>query len=122
MKLLKQSFYLSNIILIFFYMYPASLSGCLFYNDCQIQPQLTRDFSIFSSNHVYSFIFISFLGFYSFQQKTKIIFYFLIFLSTFLELTHFIIPNRAFELPDLFGNVFGVILSLIIFKIIKTNK
>ena len=121
MKLLKSSFHLSNIILIIFYLYPASLLGCFFYNDCQIQPQLTRDLSYLSSNHFYTFIFVSLIGLLSFKKK-KIIMYYLVFLSMFLELTHLIIPNRAFELQDLFGNLLGVVLSYILFKIIKINN
>ena len=119
MKLLKSSFYLSNIFLIIFYLYPASLLGCFFYNDCQFQPQLTEDLSYVSSNHFYSFVFISLIGLLSFKKKVKIIMYYLVSLSIILELTHLIIPNRAFELQDLFGNLFGVVLSYILFKIIK---
>ena len=119
MKLLKSSFYLSNIFLIIFYLYPASLLGCFFYNDCQFQPQLTGDLSYVSSNQFYTFIFVSLIGLYSFKKKIKIIMYYLVSLSIILELTHFIIPNRAFELQDLFGNLLGVVLSYILFKIIK---
>ena len=119
MKLLKSSFYLSNIFLIIFYLYPASILGCFFYNDCQFQPQLTEDLSYVSSNHFYSFVFISLIGLLSFKKKVKIIMYYLVSLSIILELTHLIIPNRAFELQDLFGNLLGVVLSYILFKIIK---
>ena len=119
MKSLKSLFYLSNIFLIVFYLYPASLLGCFFYNDCQFQPQLTRDLSHVSSNHFYSFVFISLVGLFSFKKKIKFIMYYLVSLSIILELTHLIIPHRAFELEDLFGNLLGVILSYILFKIIK---
>ena len=119
MKLLKSSFHLSNIILIIFYLYPASLLGCFFYNDCQIHPQLTRDLSYVSSNHFYTFIFVSLIGLFSFKKKIKIIMFYLVSLSIILELTHLIIPHRAFELQDLFGNFLGVVLSYILFKIIK---
>ena len=122
MKLLKSSFHLSNIILIIFYLYPASLLGCFFYNDCQFQPQLTRDLSYVSSNHFYTFIFVSLIGLFSFKKKIKIIMCYLVSLSIILELTHLIIPHRAFELQDLFGNFLGVVLSYILFKIIKINN
>ena len=122
MKFLKSSFHLSNIILIIFYLYPASLLGCFFYNDCQIHPQLTRDLSYVSSNHFYTFIFLSLIGFFSFKKKIKIIMCYLVFLSIILELTHLIIPHRAFELQDLFGNFIGVALSYTLFKIIKINN
>ena len=119
MRILKLSFYLSNIFLISVYLYPSSLLGCLFYNDCQFQPQLTKDFSIFSSNHFYVFVFISLFGFITFAKNIKNIGIYLIILSIFLELSHLIIPNRAFEIQDLFGNIIGVILSFILFKLIK---
>ena len=122
MQFLKVSFYLLNFILIFFYLYPASLLGCLFYDNCQFEPQLTGDLSFISSNHLYSFIFVSLFGFFIFKKKEKIMIYYLLTLSILLEFTHLVIPNRAFELQDLFGNFLGVVLSLILFKIIKILK
>ncbi len=116
MKILKNLFYFSNIIIIIFYLYPGSISGCFLYNDCFIQPQLTRDF-IVSSNHVYVFFILSTLGFISFSKTLKKITYYLILLSIVLELLHIIIPNRGFEVGDLLGNILGVLLSLILFKL-----
>ena len=116
MKILKNLFYFSNIIIIIFYLYPGSISGCFLYNDCFIQPQLTRDF-IVSSNHVYVFFILSTLGFISFSKNLKKITYYLILLSIVLELLHIIIPNRSFEVEDLLGNILGVLLSLILFKL-----
>ena len=40
----KFIFYLSNFILLVLYLFPGSLLGCYLYNDCQLQPQLTKDF------------------------------------------------------------------------------
>ena len=116
MRLLKISFYISNLILFVFYLYPGSIFGCFYYNDCNTQPQLTADF-IVSSNHVYIFIFLSFLGFLSYKKKIKQICLYLISISILLELMHIIIPNRGFEVADLLGNVLGVLLSLILFKL-----
>ena len=116
MKILKNSFYFSNIILIIFYLFPGSILGCFLYNDCFIQPQLTRDF-IVSSNHVYVFFILSTLGFISFSKTLKKITYYLILLSIVLELLHIIIPSRGFEVEDLLGNILGVLLSLILFKL-----
>ena len=116
MKILKNSFYFLNILLIIFYLFPGSILGCFIYNDCYIQPQLTRNF-IVSSNHVYVFFILSTLGFISFSKYLKKITYYLILLSIVLELLHTIIPNRGYEFVDLLGNVLGVILSLIIFKL-----
>ena len=115
-------FYSSNIILIIFYLYPGSIFGCFLYNDCYIQPQITQDF-IISSNHFYAFLLLTSLGVLSFHNTKKInlLSVYLILLSIFLELFHIIIPNRGFEMSDLFGNIVGVILVILIYKIIIRN-
>ena len=112
-------FYSLNIILIILYLFPGSILGCFLYNDCYIQPQITRDF-IISSNHVYAFVLLSSLGVFSFHNTKKINFLsvYLFLLSIFLELFHTIIPNRGFEMSDLFGNIVGVILVILIYKIV----
>jgi len=96
--------------------------GCFLYNDCNIQPQLTRDFIIFSSNHVYVFIIFSFIGILSFKEYLKKISYYLFSVSVFLELMHIIVPNRGFEVADLLGNVLGVVLSLILYKLFSLRR
>ena len=116
MKILKNSFYVLNIVLFIFYLFPGSILGCILYNDCYIQPQLTRDFLV-SSNHFYVFFILSVIGFLSFSKDLKKISYYLILLSILLELLHIIIPNRGFEVADLLGNILGVLLPLIIFKL-----
>ena len=115
----KIGFYSLNIILIILYLFPGSILGCFLYNDCYIQPQITRDF-IISSNHVYAFVLLSGLGVFSFHNTKKINFliFYLFLLSIFLELFHIIIPNRGFEMRDLFGNIMGVILVILIYKIV----
>ena len=122
MKFIKISFYLSNLVLLIFYLYPGSILGCFLYNDCKIQPQLTRDFIIFSSNHVYAFVIFSILGILSFKEYLKKISCYLFSVSVFLELMHTIIPNRGFELADLLGNILGVILSLILYKLYSLRR
>ena len=123
MKSLKKffniGFYSANIILIILYLFPGSILGCFLYNDCYIQPQITRDF-IISSNHVYAFVLLSSLGVFSFHNTKKINFliFYLFLLSIFLELLHIIIPNRGFEMSDLLGNIGGVILAILIYKIV----
>ena len=122
----KYLFHISNIILIIFYLYPGSIFGCLIYNDCGTQPQLTGDFAsnMISSNHVYVFIIISFLGFigYSKNKTFKYIILYLFFISVFLELMHIVIPERGFETKDLAGNIVGVVITLLIFLIFKPRK
>ena len=115
----KTGFYFANIVLMIFYLYPGSILGCFLYNDCYIQPQITQDF-IVSANHVYAFILLTSLGLFSFHNTKKINFliFYLFLLSIILELFHIIIPNRGFEMSDLFGNIVGVILVILIYKIV----
>ena len=115
----KIGFYCSNIILIILYLFPGSIIGWFLYNNHLIQPQITRDF-IISTNHVYAFILLTSLGVFSFHNTKKINFLsvYLFLLSIFLELFHIIIPNREFEMIDLYGNIAGVILAILIYKII----
>ena len=119
MKLIKILFFITNILLIIFYIYPGSIFGCFLYSDCSIQPQLTKDF-IISSNHFYVFLVISLYGFQIFIQNYKnLITIYLSSLSLILELSHLIIPNRSFQFSDMFGNIAGVIVSFIIIKLIN---
>ena len=115
----KIGFYSANIICVILYLFPGSMLGCFLYNDCYIQPQITRDF-IISSNHIYAFALLTSLGVFSFHNTKKINFLsvYLFLLSIFLELFHIIIPNRGFEMRDLFGNIVGVILVILIYKIV----
>ena len=119
-KLIILGFHSANIILIIFYLYPGSLFGHFLYGDSSIQPQLTRDF-IVSSNHLYVFIVLSFLGIVAYQKTPNIDFaiIYLFLLSIILELFHIIIPTREFEWADLFGNIAGVLFIIIIYKVIN---
>ena len=67
--LTKIAFHTSNIGLIFIYLYPGSIFGWLLYDDIQKQPQLTSDFIIFSTNHVYAFMAVSLLGVISYNNE-----------------------------------------------------
>ena len=115
----KIGFYSANIILIIFYLFPGSIFGCFLYDDCYRQPQITRDF-IVSSNHAYAFILLTILGLFSFHnsKKINILLVYLYLFSVILEMFHIIIPNRGFEMSDLFGNIVGVILVIFIYKIV----
>ena len=115
----KIGFYSANIILIILYLFPGSIFGWFLYKDHLIQPQITRDF-IISSNHFYAFTLLTILGVFSFHNTKKINFLsiYLFLLSIFLELFHIIIPNRGFEMSDLFGNIVGVILIVFIYKVV----
>ena len=109
----KIIFHLLNIIFVFLYIYPGSLLGFLIYKDISKQPQIVPDFVV-SLNHLFVFFLLSSLGLISyFNNLTKIILY-LIFISIILELLHLYIPNRSFQFSDLFGNIAGVLISILI--------
>jgi VanZ family protein len=117
-KILILGFHTINLILIIFYLYPGSLLGFFLYNDSSVQPQITRDFLI-SSNHFYVFIILSIVGIIAYNKTTRInvLITYLFLLSIIIEFFHIIIPNRNFELNDLFGNFLGVVLIVTFSKI-----
>ena len=115
---IKITFHAFNIGLILIYLYPGSIFGWLLYGDKQKQPQLSPDFLIFSSNHFYAFIILSFLGIVCYyKNKIKILFLYLFLISIFLELCHILIPQRSFEYQDLAGNFLGVFFIFMLFNI-----
>ena len=121
----KIFFYLCNFVLIILYLYPGSILGWFLYNDVSLQPQITPNIdSIVSSNHVYAFLILSFIGFFTYKkiEKLKFLSIYLILLSITLEISHYFIPERSFEFPDLFGNIVGVIIVIIIFYFFKKNE
>ena len=119
----KFIFYLCNLILIFLYLFPGSVLGWFLYNDLSLQPQITPDF-IISTNHLYAFLIISTIGLLTFNISNQFIYIsiYLIFLSLALEVAHYFIPKRSFEFSDLFGNLLGVIIVLILFYFFKKNE
>ena len=119
-SILIKGFHFANLILIIFYLYPGSIFGYVLYNNLSIQPQITRDFLI-SSNHFYVFILLSTIGVLAYRNAKIINFLinYLFLLSVMIEFFHIFIPNREFEFSDLFGNIIGVIVVIIIYKIKK---
>jgi VanZ family protein len=113
-------FYSLNIFFITLYLFPGSLVGWFIYGNKKIQPQITPDF-IISSNHFYVFILISAIGFLSFKNKNQIknLIIYLVLLSLILEIFHLFIPERSFQLSDLFGNFLGVIVVIFVRKLIN---
>jgi hypothetical protein len=123
-KLLILGFHSINLIFIIFYLYPGSIFGCYLYNNCHVQPQITKNLIFFSkysisSNHVYAFIILSFFGMLAYygSNRVKFLLTYLFSLSIILELFHLIIPNRGFEWSDLFGNILGLIIVIVIYKV-----
>ena len=116
----KFIFYSINFSLIFLYLFPGSLIGQVLYGSKEIQPQITPDFVI-SSNHFYTFVLVSLISFLTFKKhdQIKYLIIYLILLSIVLEFLHLLIPHRTFQWSDLFGNLVGVIVVILIKKLIN---
>ena len=120
----KVFFYITNFVLIFLYLFPGSLIGCFLYDDCKIQPQITKDLPFISLNHVYAFLLLSVIALLTYlkHSRIKLVIYYLFFLSVILEILHIIIPMRSFEWSDLLGNMLGVFIVFVIYEIFKKKN
>ena len=118
-KFLKSIFYISVLFLIIISLYPGSLLGYLLYGDLSQQPNLIKNPFGTTINHFIYYIYVSLLGFFLYlkNQSFQKLVYGLFFLSVILEVLHFIIPNRSFQLGDLIGNILGVIVAYSVVKI-----
>ena len=119
----KFIFYIFNFLLIILYLFPGSLLGLFLYNDLTSQPQITPDF-IISTNHLYAFLIVSTVGYLTYNRSNQFIYisFYLIILSLLLEVLHYFIPGRTFQFSDLFGNLLGVLIMLILFYFFKRNE
>ena len=118
MQKTKILFNIINTIFIILYVYPGSILGYLIYGEFYKQPQITQDFFELSSNHVYTFFLLSSVGLIAYYKSNKIlILNYLILSSIILEVLHLLIPNRSFQYSDLFGNIVGVLMSILLFTI-----
>ena len=118
-KFLKFIFHISLLFLIIISLYPGSLLGYLLYGDWGQQPNLIKNPFGTTINHFIYYFYVSLLGFFLYSRSenfTKLV-YGLLFLSVILELFHFIIPNRSFQLGDLIGNILGVVVAYSALKI-----
>ena len=118
-KVLKSIFHISVLFLMVISLWPGSLIGFLLYNDWTQQPNLIENPFGTAINHFICYTFISLLGLfiYAKNENFKKLVYGLFFLSITLEIFHFIIPNRSFQLEDLFANIFGVMVAYFVIKI-----
>ena len=117
----KHLFFFSFIILLILYLFPGSLIGYFLYGNLGKQPDFISNPIGTSINHLIFFFYLSILGFILRSNQKKFInsFSFLFLISVILELLHHFIPNRAFELNDLYANSLGVMLAFLIFKFFK---
>ena len=124
LKLIEYVYYLSLATLLILYLFPGSLIGYLLYGDLRQQPNLVDNPIGTSINHLFYFLYLSLLGLIDRSRKQRLLnsFQFLFSISILLELTHFLIPNRAFEFYDLLANSAGVIFLYLFLKLfIKKN-
>ena len=118
-KFLKSIFHISVLFVIIISLYPGSLLGYLLYGDWGQQPNLIKNPFGTTINHFIYYFYVSLLGFFLYSRSenfTKLV-YGLFFLSAILELFHFIIPNRSFQLGDLIANILGVVVAYSVLKI-----
>ena len=118
-NILISIFHISVLFLIIISLWPGSLLGYLFYGDWSQQPNLIQNPFGTTINHFVYYIYVSLLGFFlSLRTKNfqKLV-YAMFFLSAILELFHFIIPNRSFQLGDLAANILGVAVAYSVVKI-----
>ena len=118
---LRIIFHILILILIILSLYPGSILGFLLYGDFKLQPQITKDFLYISSKHLYVYLFVSVIGFFSYlrDKKFKMVVIYLFFLSIILEISHFVIYQRSFQIADLIGNILGVFIACTVVLIYK---
>ena len=123
-SIVRYLYYFSFIGLLVLYLFPGSLIGYFLYGDFSQQPDMIPNPIGTSINHTLAFFYLSILGLISYMRgvgfkQTSI---FLIALSLLLELSHLIIPNRSFESLDLFANLLGTLLAIVIIFIYRKWK
>ena len=118
---LRILFHILILILIILSLYPGSILGFLLYGDFKLQPQFTKDFLYISSQHLYVYLLVSALGFFSYlrDEKFNLVVIYLFFLSIILEVAHLVISERSFQIEDLTGNILGVLIAYTIVLIYK---
>ena len=116
--------HLSLVGLLILYLFPGSLIGYFLYGDLGKQPDMIPNPMGTSINHALAFFYLTIIGLISYLNQTgfKKILIFLVTLSLFLELFHLFIPNRSFESLDLFANLLGTFLAIVIIFLFKKFK
>ena len=110
--------------LLILYLFPGSLIGYFLYGDLGKQPDMIPNPIGTSINHALAFFYLTTIGLISYLNQTSFnkILIFLVTLSLFLELSHLFIPNRSFEILDLFANLLGTFLAIVIIFLYKKFK
>ena len=123
-KIIELLYYFSLLVLFILYLYPGSLIGYFLYGNLGQQPNLIVNPIETSINHLIFFSYITILAIIvRLRSKNNITNYkFILFISVILEISHLIIPNRAFELNDLIANITGVVIVILINNFTKWQK
>ena len=120
-------YYFSLTGLLILYLFPGSLIGWLIWGNSLRQPDFIPNPIGTSINHTLAFFYLSIVGLISHIRESnfKQTIIFLLILSIVLELSHLIIPNRSFQSLDLFANLLGTLLAIVIiffYKRLKNGK
>ncbi len=123
-RIVRYLYFFSFVGLLILYLLPGSLIGYLFYGDFSRQPDIIPNPLGTSINHTIAFFYLSILGLISYMRGTtfKQTLIFLVVVSLILELSHLIIPNRSFQYSDLFANLLGTLLAIVIIFLYKRLK
>ena len=123
-SIIRYLFYFSFIVLLILYLFPGSLIGYFLYGDFAKQPDLIPNPLGTSINHALAFLYLTILGLISFLNQTSFmkVLIFLIALSLFSELSHLVIPNRSFQYLDIFGNLLGTLIAIVIIFLYRKFK
>ena len=123
-RIVRYLYNFSLIGLLILYLFPGSLIGYFLYGDLGKQPDMIPNPIGTSINHAIAFFYLTTIGLISYLNQTSFnkILIFLVTLSLFLELSHLFIPNRSFESLDLFANLLGTFLAIVIIFLYKKLK
>jgi len=124
-RLARYLYYFSLTGLLILYLFPGSLIGWLIWENSLRQPDFIPNPIGTSINHTLAFFYLSILGLFNYKTSFNQTAIFLLVLSIVLELSHLIIPNRSFQSLDLFANLLGTLLAIVIiffYKRLKNGK
>ena len=123
-RIVRYLYYFSLTGLLVLYLFPGSLIGYFLYGDLGKQPDIIPNPIGTSINHTLAFFYLTIIGLISYLNQTSFykILIFLLTLSLFLELSHLFIPNRFFQFLDLFANLLGTLLAIVIIFLYKRLK
>ena len=123
-RIVRYLYYFSLLGLLILYLFPGSLIGYFLYGDLGRQPDLIPNPLGSSINHALAFLYLTILGLISYLNETSFrkVLIFLIALSLFSELSHLVIPNRSFQYLDIFANLLGTLVAIVIIFLYRKFK